>query len=301
MNTKQENIKLSRESNLQKGLYIVSTPIGNARDITLRALDVLNMVDMIYCEDSRVTRKLFNIYDIKRKLHLYHEHNAHRIRPLIIEQLNRGTSIALVSDAGTPLISDPGYKLVQEAHLSQHKVFTIPGTSSPIAALSISGLPSDKFLFLGFISPKKSMRQKTLKSFAHIQATLILFESAKRLKSLLETMTHIFRSREIVICRELTKLFETIHRGTALELMTLYHENGYPKGEIVLLIHPPDIQSTLLMNEDHVKDMIQKALKHYHTREAADIVSEASGWSRRDIYRIILEKNCKDKDEKKDI
>lgn len=270
------------------GLYIVATPIGNARDITLRALDILAGATHVYCEDTRVTRKLLTLHGLTRSLAAYHEHNAEKALPQILQQLADGASVALVSDAGTPLISDPGYRLVQASREQGHEIFAVPGASSPVAALSISGFPSDRFFFAGFLPPKKAMRQRQLEELAAIRATLILFESAKRLAALLADIDTVLPDRPIAICRELTKAYEEVRQGSAAELAAYYTENGAPKGEIVVLVHPPaDIEK---MPEAEVRQMLDVALREHHTRAAADLVAAASGWPRRAVYQMALGK-----------
>jgi 16S rRNA (cytidine1402-2'-O)-methyltransferase len=203
----------ARGGPLEAGLYVVSTPIGNLRDITYRAIDVLAAVDLVLAEDTRVTGKLMAAYGLSRKLAPYHDHNADEARPRVLARLAEGARVALVSDAGTPLISDPGYKLVRAAAAAGHAVRAIPGASAPLAALAAAGLPTDRFLFAGFPPPRSGARRRWLESLAGVRATLILFESGPRLSDSLADMAAVFGPREAVVARELTKLYETLYRG----------------------------------------------------------------------------------------
>ena len=226
----------SKRPKIQPGLYLVATPIGNLRDITLRALDVLSAADRIACEDSRVTRKLLAAYNLARPLVSYHEHNAESVRPRLIQALQNGQSVALVSDAGTPLISDPGFKLVRAAHEAGLPVTSIPGPSAALAALTLSGLPSDRFLFAGFLPAKSGARRKVLAELSAVPATLVLFESSRRLAATLAAMTDVFGDRPAVLTRELTKRFEEVRRGTLGELAAQIAAEGPPKGEATLVV-----------------------------------------------------------------
>lgn len=276
-----------RRENLAAGLYIVATPIGHARDITLRALDVLAAADKIFCEDTRVSKKLFALYGLAAgKLSAYHEHNGARVRPKILQAIKKGAAVALISDAGTPLISDPGYRLVQACHKEGCAVFAVPGASAPIAALSIAGLPSDKFMFVGFCGAKKSQRQKALENVRPIAATLILFESARRLKNLLADIDAVLGAREITVCRELTKKFEELKHGTPSALLDFYETNP-PKGEIVVLIAPPETGAEA-WDKAAVRAGLEAALAQMGVRDAAAQVAKESGWARRDVYQLGL-------------
>ncbi len=197
------------------GLHLVATPIGNLGDITLRALQTLAGVDVIACEDTRITRRLTERYAITAQLKQYHEHNAEAARPKILEALAAGGSVALVSDAGTPLISDPGFKLVREVCAAGHAVYALPGPSSVLAALSVAALPTDRFFFEGFLPPKSAARRTRLTELARIDATLVMFESGNRVQDTLAELAEIMGGREAAICRELTKLHEEISRAHA--------------------------------------------------------------------------------------
>ena len=277
-----------RNTKLETGLYVVATPIGNARDITLRALDVLMAADLVLCEDTRITSKLFSLHGLNTPLLAYHEHNGEKVRPKILSRLAEGQVIALVSDAGTPLISDPGYQLVSAVQAQGHEVISVPGPSSPIAALSIAGMPSDRFLFAGFLSSKSKARQNSLSELAELAATLVLFESARRLPALLADIVTVLGDRDVAICRELTKKFEEVRRGGAVALAAYYDENGPPKGELVVLIKGRSAQD-LLWDRAAVVEALTDQLGSAGTRTASDTVAELSGWRRRTVYQLALE------------
>ncbi len=286
-----EKPQINPEANitLKAGLYIVATPIGNLRDISLRALDILRIVDVIMCEDTRVTRKLLNAYQIKAALHSYNDHSDEARRCSIIERVKEGQAVALVSDAGMPLISDPGYKLVKDAGEAGIYVTTIPGASAPLAALQISGLPSDQFCFLGFLPHKSGARKKMLEPWKSVRATLLCFTSAPRLLASIEDIGAVLGAREVAVVREITKLYEEMRKGTALELCSYYEEHGLPKGEIVLVIAPPVEEE---ISEEAVTDMIRDALKSMRTKEAASFVAQKTGLKKNDLYNIALEVSC---------
>ena len=271
---------------LKSGLYVVATPIGNAKDITLRALDVLMQADKVYCEDTRITKKLFSLHGIQRKPDSYHEHSSDNVRAEILHHLENGLTVALVSDAGTPLISDPGYRLVKEARDAGQEVFSVPGASSPIAALSISGLPSDRFLFAGFLPTKSAARQTALGELVDIPVTLVLFESAKRLTGLLKDIDAVMPDREAAICREMTKAYEEVLVGAPAELIETLDANASARGEVVVLIHPPTARKR--MSEADVLVSLRVALQSQPLKTAAARVAALSGWSRRDVYQLAL-------------
>jgi len=268
------------------GLYLVATPIGNMADITLRALDVLAGADIIVCEDTRVTKKLLLRHEISRPTLAYHEHNAARVRPMIIERLKNGDVVALVTDAGTPLISDPGYRLTK-ACIEDNISFTIlPGPSAPLAALALSGLPADRFLFAGFPPSKKSARKKWLAELAAIPATLIFFESAKRLVGSLSDMAAVFGTREAAMAREITKLYEEVRRAPLDELAAHFETKGPPKGEIVVVVAPPGAIAET--GEDETERLLIQAMENLSLRDAAEAVAKASGRPKRDVYARAL-------------
>ena len=224
------------------GLHLVATPIGNLGDITLRALETLAGVDIIACEDTRITRRLTERYGISAMLKPYHEHNAALARPKILERLAQGASIALVSDAGTPLISDPGFKLVREATAAGHAVIALPGPSSVLAALAVAALPTDRFFFEGFLPAKQMARRSRLGELAAIDATLVLFESGNRIQETLADLAAILGGRDGAICRELTKLHEEVRRAPLTELAAIA-DTLETRGEFVVVIGPPAPES----------------------------------------------------------
>jgi 16S rRNA (cytidine1402-2'-O)-methyltransferase len=272
------------------GLHIVATPIGNAADITLRALDVLRGADLIACEDTRVTGNLLARYEIGTRRLAYNDHNAERVRPVLLERLSRGERIALVSDAGTPLVSDPGYKLVRAAIAEDLPVTIVPGASAPLAALALSGLPSDRFLFAGFLPSRSAARRRELAELAAVPATLILFESARRLGEALADMAAVLGDRPAAVAREMTKRFEEVRRGSLAALAAHYQEAGPPKGEIVIVIGPP--ASAPAKDEAAaaatLDDMLRDALAGASLRDAAASVAIASGLPRRAVYARAL-------------
>src|ERR1700704_5396314 len=222
------------------GLHLVATPIGNLGDITLRALETLAGVDIIACEDTRITRRLTERYGISALLKPYHEHNAASARPKILERLAQGASIALVSDAGTPLISDPGFKLVREGCAAGHQVIALPGPSSVLAALAVAALPTDRFFFEGFLPPRETARRARLAELTRIDATLVMFESGNRVQDTLADLTRIMGGRNAAICREMTKLHEDIRRAPVSQL-ALSADTLETHGEFVLVIGPPAV------------------------------------------------------------
>lgn len=272
----------------EPGLYIVSTPIGNARDITLRALDVLRAADVIACEDTRVTRKLLTLYGISTPTLAYHEHNAEKMRSRLIERLKHGDRVALVSDAGTPTISDPGYRLVRAARDAGLDVIAIPGASAMLAALASAGLPTDRFLFVGFLPAKAAARRSILAGLRMESGTLVFYESAKRLRASLADMMHAFGPRETGVARELTKKFEEVRTGTLDELVVHYDEAGAPKGELVVLVHGADAPAAA---DDADVDALLRAALGEAGRSVKDAVAEvsgATGRARRDVYARAL-------------
>ena len=277
-------------ASLAPGLYVVATPLGNARDITLRALDVLHGVDLIYCEDTRVTGKLAAIYSIKTERRAYHEHNASAIRPKILAELAAGKTLALASDAGTPLISDPGQPLIRAARAAGHGVFAVPGASAPIAALSVAGLATDRFTFVGFLPTKSGRRRQALAELASQDGTLVLFEAPRRLPALLVDIIDQLGDREVSIARELTKKFETVITAQASALSRGL-DDGMLRGECVVLIAargvavPPDA--------DALDALLVQALEVFSLRDAVSEVTRASGVPRRTVYNraLMLNKN----------
>lgn len=270
---------------LAPGLYLVATPIGNLRDITLRALDVLSAADLVLAEDTRVAGKLLSAYGLSAKLERYDEHVADRIQPRVIEALSKGQRVALVSDAGTPLVSDPGYRLVRAAVDAGAAVFPIPGASALLAALTVAGLPTDRFLFAGFPPPKSGARKTFLADLAGARATLIFYESGPRLAASLADMAEVFGPREAAVARELTKLYETVIRGP-LPALAADPRLDAPKGEIVILVGPGREAEASAEDADAA---LADALTRLKPAEAASEVAKALGLPRRDLYRRAME------------
>ena len=271
---------------LKPALYVVSTPIGNLGDITLRALATLAAADLVACEDTRVTGFLLRTFGILTKMIAYHDHNAQRQRPRILAALGEGKAVALVSDAGTPLVSDPGYRLVGEAEAAGHAVVPIPGASAVMAALVAAGLPTDSFLFAGFLPPKSAARVKRLTALAVIPATLVFYESAQRVAAALADMaTALGARRPAAVARELTKTFETIRRGSLADLAAAYSDEPTPRGEIVVVVGPPAAEATTAAEADRV---LAALLLEKGVSEAAAEAAAITGLPRRDLYRRAL-------------
>jgi 16S rRNA (cytidine1402-2'-O)-methyltransferase len=266
---------------LEPGLYVVSTPIGNLRDITLRALDTLAQADMVLCEDTRVTGKLMHAYGLKQKLIRYDEHEAEAARPRILAALKDGARVALVSDAGTPLVSDPGYRLVIAAAEAGYRVYPIPGASALLAGLAATGLPTDRFLFAGFPPPKSAGRRALFEELKPIRATLVFYEGISRTAGCLADMAAVFGSRPAAVARELTKLHETIIRGR-LDGLAVDSRLQSPKGEIVILVGPGVAEAVTV---DQADAALTDALRRLGPADAASEVSKALGLNRRDLYR----------------
>src|SRR5215467_9513116 len=267
------------------GLYLVATPIGNLGDITLRALELLAGADVIACEDTRVTRKLAGRYGIATPLTPYHEHNAAEARPRLLARLADGQSVALVSDAGTPLISDPGYKLVRAAGEAGHAVTALPGASAVLAALSVAGLPTDRFFFEGFLPPRQIARQKRIAALANIPATLVLFESGPRIAAALADLAAGFGTRAAAICRELTKLHEEVKRGDLETLAREYSAGAETRGEFVIVVAPPADRAEAA---DNVDELLRQALTRVSVKDAVGEVALATGRPRREVYQRAL-------------
>jgi len=268
------------------GLHLVATPIGNLGDITLRALETLAGVDVIACEDTRITRRLTERYGISAQLKPYHEHNAALARPKILERLAQGASIALVSDAGTPLISDPGFKLVREVCAAGHTVIALPGPSSVLAALAVAALPTDRFFFEGFLPPRETARRARLAELARIEATLVMFESGSRVQDTLADLAAIMGSRDAAICREMTKLHEEIKRAPVSELAAAA-ATLETRGEFVLVIGPPANDATMAVDE--LDELLRQRLARDSVKDAVAHAVELSGRPRREIYARALE------------
>jgi len=271
---------------LETGLYIVSTPIGNLRDVTLRALQVLAAADLVACEDTRVTRVLLNHYGIATSLLAYHEHNAEEQRPRLLAALEEGKSVALVSDAGTPLISDPGFRLVGAVTEAGHKVVPIPGASAVLSGLVTAGLPTDAFLFAGFLPTRTVARKKRIAALAAIPATLVFYESPHRTADTFADLAETLGAeRPAVLARELTKLFETVRRGTLGSLAAELAAEPTPKGEIVILVGPP---AEIVPDASDVDALLEDLLAELPVKEAAQRAAAATGLPRRDLYQRAL-------------
>ena len=271
----------------QSGLYIVATPIGNLGDLSRRAEETLAAADIILVEDTRVTGKLLNHIGKKSKMMVYNDHKSAADRASILDAI-RCKIVALVSDAGTPLISDPGYKLVRDAQEADLYVTTIPGPSAAIAALTLSGLPSDRFLFAGFIPPSRNGAHKAFSEFADIQVTSIWFESPRRLAASLSLMAEIFGPRLAVVARELTKLHEDLQRAPLDELASLYARQDPPRGEVVILVGGAS-QTMAMFDDAMLKNMLTEEMQNSSLRDAVKTVTEMSGQPRRKIYQLAIE------------
>lgn len=275
---------------LPAGLYIVATPIGNLGDITLRALDTLRRVNIIACEDTREAGKLAAAYGIKATRTPYHDHNAARERPRLIGLIQSGQAVALISDAGTPLISDPGYKLVQAAVAAGVMVTTLPGASACLSALQLSALPSDRFLFAGFLPVKSGARRKELLALKGVAATLIFYESAPRLSDSLADMAATLGDRQAAVVREITKKFEEARRAPLATLAAHYAEMGPPKGEIVIVVDAGDAASAGVWDDAAVMQGVALAIdqRGVSVKDAAAEIAAASGRKRGDVYQLAL-------------
>jgi 16S rRNA (cytidine1402-2'-O)-methyltransferase len=269
------------------GLYLVATPIGNLGDITLRALETLAGVDIIACEDTRVSRRLTERFGISASLTPYHEHNAAVARPKILDRLAQGGSVALVSDAGTPLISDPGFKLVREACAAGHAVIALPGASSVLTALAVAALPTDRFFFEGFLPSKQAARRARLGELSRIEATLVMFESGNRVQDTLADLATIMGERDGAICRELTKLHEEILRGP-LKLLAQNADDLETRGEFVLVVGPPAAHAQV-MTPGELDAVLRSSLDSGSVKDAVAHAVEMSGRPRREVYARALE------------
>ena len=273
-------------ANLEPGLYIVATPIGNLSDLSPRAAATLAGADVIAVEDSRVTGKLLNHIGVKRPMTPYHDHNADAVRPRLIERM-ASEAVALVSDAGTPLISDPGFKLVREMAALGLKVTALPGPSAPIMALILSALPTDRFLFLGFLDAKSGARRAELEEIVGLRASLIFFETAPRLAAALGDLREVLGNRPAAVARELTKMFEEVRRGSLQDLHDHYTQAGPPKGEIVIIVGPPVAGSG--PSAESLDEALRKALEVMRVKEAAEAVAAATGFPKRQVYQRALQ------------
>jgi 16S rRNA (cytidine1402-2'-O)-methyltransferase len=271
------------------GLHLVATPIGNLRDITIRALEVLAGADLVLAEDTRVTRGLFHHFGIATPLSSYHEHNADEMRPRILARLAAGEVLALVSDAGTPLVSDPGYRLVRDCVEAGHRVQAVPGASSLLAGLVVAGLPTDRFFFEGFLPEKSAARRARLKEMETIPGTLVMFEAPRRLAGLLDDALAMLGDRPAAIGRELTKLHETVYRGTLASLAADFADDPETRGEAVVLIGAADAATTNAGLSSDLATQLAAALGETSLKEAVARVTAATGLPRRQVYAKALE------------
>lgn len=285
------NAAANRAPALAPGLHIAATPIGNARDVSLRLLDAFAGADLVLCEDTRETAKLLNIHGISARLESYHEHNAERMRPRILARLADGAAILLVSDAGTPLVSDPGYKLVRDVIAEDHPVTALPGPSSVLAALCVAGLPTDRFFFQGFLPAKQGARARAIAELAPVPATLVILEAAKRIEPTLAALAEGLGPRDAAVTRELTKRFEEVRRGALPDLAKHYAAEGPPRGEVVLVIAPPE---ELVADDDALDAALKDAMQSQSASRAAAEVAKALNMPRKRAYARALELSAPD-------
>jgi 16S rRNA (cytidine1402-2'-O)-methyltransferase len=276
----------SPSHSLAPGLHLVATPIGNLGDLTLRAHWVLRNVDRILCEDTRVSARLLAHYGIEKPLDAYHDHNADRVRPAIIEALRRGERLALVSDAGTPLVSDPGYKLVRDALAVGLPVTTAPGASAALTALILSGLPPDRFFFAGFLPPRSAARRRALAELADLDATLVFYEGPSRLADALADMRETLGERDAAVARDLTKRHEEVRRAPLGALAQHYHETGAPRGEVVVVVGPPLAAATPTGSDLDAK--LRDLMREHTVRDAVTLLTAETGLPRRALYERAL-------------
>lgn len=271
---------------LEPALYLVATPIGNLGDVTIRALETFAAADIVACEDTRVTRILLERYGIRRRMIAYHEHNEAEAAIKLVAAVAEGKSVALASDAGTPLVSDPGYRLVQEAIKQGVRVVPIPGASALLSALTASGLPNDAFMFAGFLPVKAGQKKARIEALAEVQATLIFYESPRRLADTTQVMAEVLGDRQAVVARELTKTFEELRRGTLPELAAHYAQAGAPKGEAVLCVAPPGERA-----EPDAADtdrMLLALAREMPSAKAAGEAARMTGLKKTDLYQRLL-------------
>jgi len=277
-------LRKASDEGLAPGLYLVATPIGNLGDISLRAIVALACANAVFCEDTRRARKLLSHFGIAREVQVYEEHSAERVRPRIMEILRGGQSVALISDAGTPLISDPGFKLVRAAVQEGITVFAVPGPVAAVAALTVSGLPSDRFLFAGFLPPKTAARRERLSALASVDASLILYESAGRLPALLGDIEAVLGQRDVAVLREMTKRFEEHLRGTAAAVRSEVSDRSL-KGEVAVVVGPP---ADVIVSDDLIAQRLDAAMASMSPRDAVKMVAEVLGVQRKRVYDVMV-------------
>jgi 16S rRNA (cytidine1402-2'-O)-methyltransferase len=272
---------------LRAGLYLLATPIGNLGDMTVRGLDTLAAADIVLCEDTRVTGKLLRAFALSRPMKIYNDHSDEADRSRVLGWISEGKAVVLASDAGTPLISDPGYKLVEAVRAAGHMVTSLPGANAPLTALQLSGMPSDRFSFIGFLPVKSGARQALFQEWAAVDTTLIAFETAPRLVKALTDIAAVYGERRgVSVTRELTKLYEEVVSGTPQELIARYEEKGLPKGEIVLVIGPPDNDF-----DDDAFDMdgrLRILLREMSVKDVVGVLVEQTGKPKKEIYAMAL-------------
>lgn len=269
----------------EKGLYLVATPIGNLGDLSPRAVAVLKNADVVACEDTRITGKLLSLNAVSTPMVNYHEHNADKMRPVLTARLKKGETVALVSDAGTPLVSDPGHKLVADCIKEGIYVTAVPGASALLTALQLSGLPTRRFLFQGFLPPKSSARKTTLAELKNVPSTLIFYEAPQRMIETLTDMKEVLGDRDCSVSRELTKKFEQTVRGKISDILDLYAQNGVPKGEFVIVVAPPLEEKA---GEQDVETALKQALETMSVKDAAAFVAQALNANKKEVYTLAL-------------
>ena len=287
---------LAGDDSLAPGLYLVATPIGNLGDITVRALRVLAQADVIYCEDQRVTAKLLSHYGIQAKCRLYHDHNGEKIRPQILAQLKEQARLALVSDAGSPLIADPGFKLVREVVAAGQAIYSVPGPSAAIAGLQISGLASDRFLFAGFLPAKQGQRRRMLEDVQTFSCTVIFYETARRIRSSLRDMFDVLGNRQVAVCREMTKRYEETLRGSLAEVIDQAADMPL-KGEIVVIIGPADSGTTAETGADFtpaIREYLHQLCQTTSLSQACSQTAREFGLDRKALYKAALKEREKE-------
>lgn len=276
---------MSESTFFEKGLYLVATPIGNLGDLSPRAVAVLKNADVVACEDTRITGKLLSLNAVSTPMVNYHEHNADKMRPVLTARLKKGETVALVSDAGTPLVSDPGHKLVADCIKEGIYVTAVPGASALLTALQMSGLPTRRFLFQGFLPPKSSARKTTLSELKNVPSTLIFYEAPQRMIETLTDMKEVLGDRDCSVSRELTKKFEQTVRGKISDILDLYAQNGVPKGEFVIVVAPPLEEKA---GEQDVETALKQALETMSVKDAAAFVAQALNANKKEVYTLAL-------------
>ncbi len=284
--TTQKQAKTPQEVSLKPGLYLVPTPIGNLRDMTFRALDVLSSADLIVCEDTRVTGKLLKAFGLKKPMRVYNDHATEKDRAHIINVIEEGEAVAMVSDAGTPMISDPGYKLVREIIAKGLEVTALPGANAILPALQLSGLPCDAFSFIGFLPARSGPRKALLEKWQDRPGTLICYETGPRIEESLKDIKKVLGDRPAAMAREISKLYEETRRGKISTLLDSIVEGGQPKGEIVLIIG--ENKQDTGASAETIEGQLKEALQQLSVRDAAEMVATATGKSKKAIYMLAL-------------